>query len=69
MVAMEIGRSLAGLYAYMQNRLLEANSKQTDAPLAEVESLLATLGEGWATAKLPARAVEAEAYEPVSCVY
>ena len=65
----EISRSLAGLYAYMQNRLLEANLKQTDAPLAEVQSLLATLGEAWASAKLPARIVEADAYEPVSCVY
>jgi flagellar protein FliS len=66
----EIGRRLAELYAYMQNRLLEANSKQTDAPLAEVASLLGTLAEAWASIKLPApAAVEEEAYEPVSCVY
>jgi len=69
----EIGRRLAGLYAYMQNRLLEANSKQTDGPLAEVESLLGTLGEAWANVKLPPRVVEQAVdeviYEPVSCVY
>jgi flagellar protein FliS len=70
----EISRRLAGLYGYMQNRLLEANSKQTDAPLAEVESLLGTLGEAWASVKLPERVVEQSiaeqaVYEPVSCVY
>ena len=66
----QISRNLAGLYAYMQNRLLEANLEQTDAPLAEVESLLGTLGEAWARAKVPAPvAVEEAAYEPLSCVY
>ena len=33
----------------MQTRLLEANSKQIDAPLAEVEQLLTTVLEGWNT--------------------
>src|ERR1039458_4748220 len=42
-----LSRSLAELYDYMQRRLLEANLRQTAAPLAEVESLLSTLLEGW----------------------
>jgi len=43
----EIGRKLAGLYAYMQTRLLEGNTRQEEAPLEEVEKLLVTLSEGW----------------------
>ena len=42
-----LARNLAGLYQYMRTRLLEANIRQEDAPLAEVESLLRTLGEAW----------------------
>jgi len=42
-----LSRSLAELYDYMQRRLLEANLRQQAAPLTEVESLLATLLEGW----------------------
>jgi flagellar protein FliS len=43
----EISRRLAALYDYMQHRLLEANIRQTDEPLAEVLGLLTTLGEAW----------------------
>ena len=43
----ELGRNLAELYGYIQLRLLEANSRQADAPLAEVEALLTTLAEAW----------------------
>jgi flagellar protein FliS len=43
----EIRRGLVALYAYMQTRLLEANAKQADPPLEEVQKLLATLLEGW----------------------
>lgn len=46
----EISRQLAGLYAYMQGRLIDANVKQADEPLAEVISLLTTLAEGWESA-------------------
>jgi flagellar protein FliS len=42
-----VSRNLAGLYDYMQRRLLEANFRQQAAPLAEVEKLLATLLDGW----------------------
>jgi flagellar protein FliS len=43
----EIAGHLAGLYDYMQKRLLEANFKQIGAPLEEVLDLLMTLSEGW----------------------
>ncbi|HUA84789.1 MAG TPA: flagellar export chaperone FliS [Bryobacteraceae bacterium] len=67
----EIGRSLRQLYAYMQGRLLEANARQQDAPLAEVEQLLGTLRQGWLAAAQQACAAieEAEPYEPVRCTY
>jgi len=44
----ELSHRLVQLYDYMQRRLLEANYRQTDAPLADVLGLLATLAEGWA---------------------
>jgi len=43
----DLSRRLAGMYAYMMHRLLEANSQQRDEPLAEVLGLLATLAEAW----------------------
>jgi flagellar protein FliS len=45
----DLGRNLAGLYDYMQRRVLEAHVEQTEPPLAEVSRLLATLLEGWAS--------------------
>jgi flagellar protein FliS len=45
--APELSRNLAALYDYMQRRLLEANFKQADTPLAEVLGLVRTLAEGW----------------------
>ena len=47
----EISTRLSQLYGYMHRRLVEANFRQTDAPLAEVESLLETLADGWAQVK------------------
>lgn len=43
----EIGFRLAGLYAYMQQRLIEANTTQSAGPLEEVERLLITVNEAW----------------------
>jgi len=43
----EIATNLARLYLYMLERLMTANRKQEAAPLAEVESLLKTLGRAW----------------------
>ena len=45
--APELAGRLGGLYVYIQQRLLEANLKQQDGPLAEVLGLLITLGESW----------------------
>ncbi len=42
-----ISHNLAALYRHMRTRLLTANLKQEDGPLAEVESLLQTLGGAW----------------------
>ena len=47
-----ISRNLGELYQYMKQRLTEANLRQTDAPLAEVESLLSTLSEAWKAASV-----------------
>lgn len=64
----ELSRRLAGLYAYMQQRLIDANVEQAEAPLVEIGSLLATLEEAWravpvseseAVAGVPAEAPEA----------
>ena len=43
----ELSRRLAGMYAYIMRRLLEANRRQLDEPLAEVLGLLSTLYEAW----------------------
>jgi flagellar protein FliS len=63
----EISRPLRDLYVYMQGRLIEANVKQIDEPLAEVEQLLKTLHEGWKAA-IPAP-LSAGEHQPVSCTY
>jgi flagellar secretion chaperone FliS len=43
----DLSRSLAGLYAYVTSRLIEANATQKEAPLADAERLLSTLNEAW----------------------
>ena len=43
----EIAYNLGRLYRYMTERLTQANVQQMDGPLAEVESLLETVGEAW----------------------
>jgi flagellar protein FliS len=69
----QISRPLRELYAYMQTRLLEANAKQIDAPLEEVEQLLSTLHEGWKAAIPASPAASAETpdapYQSMSCKY
>ncbi len=51
---------LAALYHYISQQLLEGNFRQSDPPLAQAESLLRTLHEGWAGA-VAAQAVTASA--------
>ena len=45
--APELARNLRRLYCYMQERLIEANHTQKDAPLAETARLLSTLADAW----------------------
>src|SRR6185312_12041599 len=45
--APELAQNLRMLYCYMQQRLLEANFQQTDAPLEETGRLLTTLADAW----------------------
>ena len=42
-----IAAQLRDLYVYMQRRLMEANFRQADEPLAETERLLGTLTDAW----------------------
>jgi flagellin-specific chaperone FliS len=53
----------------MRSRLLVANIRQEEAPLAEVESLLRTLGEAWNAIRPAAQAESnrtAESHRAVS---
>jgi len=43
----EIASNLAQLYQYMRARLTAGNLRQSDSPLAEVASLLESLGDAW----------------------
>lgn len=62
-----IARDLAELYDYLERRLMDANIRQDDAPLAEAERLLATLSGAWAAVaagEQPAAGAAAEAPAP-----
>lgn len=61
-----LSANLSGLYQYMRLRLLTANIQKQDAPLAEVESLLNTLGEAW-NAIRPAAQPKAETVATQPC--
>ena len=43
----EMAANLVELYDYMQRQLNEANFRQAEGPLEEVEKLLATLAQAW----------------------
>ncbi len=58
----QISASLAELYGYVRRRLTEGNMRQSDAPLAEVESLLTILAEGWST--VPQAAIDGPSAMP-----
>lgn len=66
----ELSRNLVELYAYMQRLLLEANSRQEDAPLREAEALLGSLAEAWHAGRAGSSESEKQAaadYAPLSC--
>ena len=50
----DLSMQLAALYDYMQRRLIDGNRDQSDAPFAEVEQILETVGEAWAQVQAPA---------------
>ena len=54
----EISTRLAELYDYIGGRLIEANVKQADEPLAGVLGLLATMAEGWEAVAADAKSEE-----------
>jgi flagellar protein FliS len=60
----EISRNLARLYHYIRERLLTANFQQVDEPLAEAESLLNTLAEGWEAVKRATAAASGDSPAP-----
>jgi len=43
----EIAANYAGIYDYCQRRLIEANTKQSEPILSEVQSLIEDLNEAW----------------------
>jgi flagellar protein FliS len=45
--ASDLAGRLKNLYSYMQAKLVEANTQQSDVPMAEVLGLLTTLSEAW----------------------
>ena len=45
----ELSRNLAAIYDYVSRLLIDSNSRQNEAPLAEAENLLAMLAEAWKT--------------------
>ena len=59
--APEIGPRLLKLYAYVQSRILEGQTKRSAEALGEAESIMRTLAEGWAEVKgAPVAGVECE---------
>jgi flagellar secretion chaperone FliS len=59
----DVGVQLGRLYDYMQRRITEANFKQIEEPLAEVQDLLRTLNEAWQTVAATGVTVSAAASE------
>ncbi len=45
--APDLSRQLQSLYLYVQQRLIDSNFQQADAPLADALGVLTTLLEGW----------------------
>jgi flagellar protein FliS len=51
----EMAQRLGQLYAFIQERLVEANAEQKLAPLEEAAGILAILHEGWKEIEAPSR--------------
>ena len=59
-----ISRQLARLYQYMRRRLADGNVKREEGALAEVESLMRTLDEGWTAMQHAGSSPAASTYSP-----
>ncbi len=59
----EIAQNLAQLYAFTQERLIEANVEQKLAPLEEAYAILSILQEGWKEISQPTAPALAEEEE------
>lgn len=46
-VSPELTNQLRSLYLFVQQQLLDANTQQSDKPLADAQGVLTTLFEGW----------------------
>ena len=55
----KMAKDLGRLYAYIMRRLLDANFRQADEPLAEVLALLLSLAEAWSA--IAAREISTQA--------
>jgi flagellar protein FliS len=69
----EIAGNLERLYVYVQEKLVEANTQQTQPPLTESIRLLTTLHEGWKecrdkTAQRSLRAAPVEEASPAAAM-
>ncbi len=64
-----LSRTLVELYDYIQRLLIDANSRQVDAPLAEAQTLMSTLQEAWENCgpAQPVREREECEYTPIRC--
>lgn len=60
-----LSANLEQLYHYMSQRLFEANLKQADEPLAEIQSLLANLAEAWNTISKTSARTPTQGAEPL----
>ena len=58
----EVARNLVELYDYMQRRLQDANFRQVEEPLVELERLLTTLLEAWEQCAPPPALTARQAY-------
>jgi flagellar protein FliS len=50
----EVARQLDALYSYMNDRLVDANTQRSSAPIRDVIRLLQPLREAWSQAAAPA---------------
>lgn len=71
----DLSRNLAELYAYVQKLLVDGNTRQQDAPLAEAENLVTMLAEAWQACRpafslpTPAGVQSPTDYTPISCTF